>query len=282
VKLGIRGTLTAEQADEHLGTVLQALSDHGFEYILAEELAGSSRFAAAERCPGTDLSEQVDMVMTLGGDGSILAAARELSRDVPIFGLHLGTFGYLTAAVPETLAEMLTRLQRGEYHLEQRMRLRIQVEDDQQTMPMIALNDLLVTTNDPTHLVRLETLINDEQLFTFNGDGLLVSTPTGSTAYSLASGGPVLEPTMSAMIILPLSAHTINVRPLVVANTSRVTILLDHPEKEFIISADGQHDYIIKGQGKAIVEDAVDPVRLVKFGVPGFLGVLREKLKWNV
>ncbi|MBL7033753.1 MAG: NAD(+)/NADH kinase [Candidatus Delongbacteria bacterium] len=282
MKLGIRGTLSVAQAAEHLAPVLQALREHGFEYLLAAELAGVEELPVGERCPGDKLSERVDMIMTLGGDGSILAAARELTRDIPLFGLHLGSFGYLTAAIPDTFTEMLTRLKHGEYHLEQRLRLRVQVEDDQQTLPMIALNELLVTTTDPTHLVTLETRVNDEQLFTFNGDGLLIATPTGSTAYSLASGGPVLEPTMKAMIIMPLSAHTINVRPMVIAHTSRVTVLLDNPEKKFVISADGQHDYMVRGKGRVIIEDANDPVRLVRFGVPGFLGVLREKLKWNV
>jgi NAD+ kinase len=282
MKLGIRGTLTADQAGDHLVAVLQSLREQEFDYLLAEELAGVDSLPAGERCPGIELSEQVDMVMTLGGDGSMLAAARELTRSIPIFGLHLGSFGYLTAAIPQTLTPMLVRLKEGEYHLEQRMRLRIQVEDDQLTLPMIALNELLVTTSDPTHLVRLETKVNEEELFTFNGDGLLVSTPTGSTAYSLASGGPVLEPTMKAMIIMPLSAHTINVRPMVIAHTSQVTIMLDDLEKEFVVSADGQHDYKVQGKGRVIVEDAEDPVQLVKFGEPGFLGVLREKLKWNV
>ena len=282
--LGVRGTIPDAEGRTFLPRLVKLLRENRFRFLFARELLDriGGPDPQLETCPAAELAQRTDVVMTLGGDGSILAAARELTRDVPIFGLHMGTFGYLTAAVPENLAQMLERLRRGDYHEEERMRLLARVENGREDLELLALNELVVTTNDPAHIVTIETRINKEHLFTFNGDGLIVSSPTGSTAYSLAANGPVLEPTMRAMIINPINPHTIAVRPLVVSHRSRVEVILRQPGKVFLVSADGQHDCYIRGNGRVVITEAQRPIHLIKFDVPGFLGVLREKLKWNI
>jgi len=167
----------------------------------------------------------------------------------------------------------------GDYIYDERYRLQA-VSQSGDTV--LALNDLVAITRDSARIIRVETFINEERLYEFAGDGVIIATPTGSTAYSLAAGGPVLDPAMRAMIIVPINPHTITVRPMVVDHTSRITIRLHHKNREYLVSADGQHDWVMPDHGEVIITTAETPVRLIKFSSPGFITVLRDKLNWNI
>lgn len=279
--IGIRGTLSDERARGYLPELLQLMRPYPLQVLLSTELARlcPESTQVPEQLPEKNLADHADLIMTLGGDGSILAAARDLTRNIPIFGVHMGTLGYLTAIVPENLPSTLPRLLDGDYIYEDRIRLLARSDAGES---VLALNDLVAITRDSARIIHVETFINEERLYEFAGDGVIIATPTGSTAYSLAAGGPVLEPTMRGIIIVPINPHTITVRPIVVGTESRIRLVVNQPGREYLFSADGQHDWVIRDKGSVEISVAPEPIRLIKFTSPGFISVLRDKLNWNV
>ncbi len=287
--IGMRGTARPEGLLEVLPRLLAGLEARGIACRISRSFAEmlgdldeGVRKAAAQALPEDRLSAHCDLILSLGGDGSLLAAVSQLERDLPVLGLHMGSMGYLTATTPEGLENCLDELVTGGLHLEKRMMLRVTVEGGEDHIQADALNDIVLTSGLPGRVVRLTTRINGENLFRLTGDGLIHATPTGSTAYNLGGGGPILDPGMEAIVLTPVMPHSVSVRPIVVSPDARIETRIHSRHGRMQLSVDGQLNLDLWEGCTVIVERSPRRTHLLKLSRPGFIGVLRSKLHWNL
>ncbi len=230
-----------------------------------------------------DLSK-IDALVTLGGDGTLLRGARLLAgKSVPILGVNLGRLGFLTTCGSEDAEAGLRLLATGDYVAEARMTLAARAEDSSGStrQEWLALNDFVLHKGGFARVVRLSVAINGESIGVYAADGVIISTPTGSTAYSLSAGGPVVVPTVESIILTPVSAHMLAVRPLVIPADAEVTVAtLENPE-ELIVTVDGQVGTDLARGEKLVVRRAPNPVLIVRFPGTSFFERMRVKLGWG-
>ena len=226
----------------------------------------------------------IDALVTLGGDGTLLRGARLLAgRSVPILGVNLGRLGFLTTCGSEDANAGLKLLATGDYVAEARMTLAARAVDPSGAtrQEWLALNDFVLHKGGFARVVRLSVAINGESIGVYAADGVIISTPTGSTAYSLSAGGPVVVPTVESIILTPISAHMLAVRPLVIPADAEVTVAtLDNPE-ELIVTVDGQVGTDLARGEKLVVRRAPNPVLIVRFPETSFFERMRKKLGWG-
>ncbi|HLW58957.1 MAG TPA: NAD(+)/NADH kinase [bacterium] len=246
------------------------------------EILGHPALGASE----ADLIKRVGVVVVFGGDGTILRTARAAGpQGIAILGVNLGAFGFLAEVNGPEVASALHRVLEGDYQLDERMMIRARVERDGQVpQEFLALNDIVVTKSGYARLLRLRTFVNGEHLATHLADGLIVATPTGSTAYSLSAGGPIVHPAVDGIVLTPICAHTLNARAVLVSGTDTVTIRVDPvgaPPPPPILTVDGQEGFPLKEGDEVRVERSPHRTRLVRLGRGGFYSILRAKLTWG-
>jgi len=227
----------------------------------------------------------VDAVITFGGDGTLLRAARLLSgREVPVLGVNLGRVGFLTTATREDIPAALDALGSGRYVLERRLALHATVvsESGGVRAEHQVLNDVVVHKVGVARVIRVHVSVDGEELGPYSADGIIVASPTGSTAYSLSAGGPIVAPGVEAMVITPVCPHTLAVRPLVVPADSTVCIqpAPSHID-DLLISYDGQVGATIAGGDRVYVKRSQSAVPLVRIGTDGYYSRMRQKLNWG-
>ncbi len=249
-------------------------------------LAGDSELQALSPAPLTPLDpDAIDLLVTFGGDGTLLRGARRLQgREVPILGVNFGRVGFLTSVARDGAADALSAFAAGEHRLSVRAALLATVRDvnGDARADLAALNDVVLHKGGVARVVRFQVLIDGEPMGPVSADGLVVSTPTGSTAYSLSAGGPVVVPSLEAMVVTPICAHSLGVRPLVVRADAVVTVdPLDARVNDMLVSVDGQETAMLAPGERLEVRAAPWRVVLVRFGEPGFFRRLREKLHWG-
>jgi len=235
--------------------------------------------------PEEAVVQGADFAISIGGDGTMLGAVRTAAPcGVPVLGVNAGALGFLTEITPDELPVSLPRLLDGEYALESRMMLEASHYRGVETLGvMCALNDVVVRQGAQGRLITLHLLIAGHELGDMGADGVIISTPTGSTAYGLAAGGPIVHPTVSVMVLVPICAHSLSFRPLVVPATDPVEILCagNPHHDEMMLTSDGQQPIPVLTGDRVVVRPALHPARLVKFGLSSFYDRLREKLQWG-
>jgi NAD+ kinase len=237
---------------------------------------------------------QLDLVLTFGGDGTLLRGARLVgARGVPILGVNLGRVGFLTTATPETMEAALEAVATGDYRVEARHALETKIvsPDGSERMGALALNDVVVHKAGVARVIGLRICRDDEEIGRYSADGIIVATPTGSTAYSLSAGGPVVVPEVDALVITAICPHTLAVRPIVVPGASVITIELVPPlpppvssegaPEEILISYDGQVGASLSVEDRVTVKRAENRVHLIRIGKEGFFARMRRKLQWG-
>lgn len=225
-----------------------------------------------------------DVLLTLGGDGTLLRGARLLAgRPAPILGVNLGRLGFLTACAGDELEMALRRLSNGEYMVEARMALAIRAlaQDGSERCRLFALNDVVLHKGGFARVLSLDVLAGMEQVARFSGDGVVVSTPTGSTGYSLSAGGPVVVPTLESLILTPISAHTLALRALVLPPSMQLQIRANDGPEELLVTVDGQTGTTFFPGETLEVQRADRPVLIVRFPGTSFFARLRRKLGWG-
>ena len=250
--------------------------------------------AIADYAPGgtaLDLdADRVDMILSLGGDGTLLRAARTvIGHGIPLLGVNLGDLGFLTSAGEQELEATLERVSAGDFFLDKRFTLKASVLDEKGTDLDVhhALNDFVVHKAEvAARVTRLDLWVEGgirrEEIGSFSGDGVIISSPTGSTAYSLSAGGPIVHPTMECLVVTPICPHTLAVRPLVIPADRKVTIRAANEDHDLILTVDGQEVRGL-GHGEAVrVEKGDQQVQLVRFPGQSFFSTLRRKLNWAV
>ena len=227
---------------------------------------------------------QLDALLTLGGDGTLLRGARILSpHPVPILGINLGHLGFLTCCNADQLSNSLMRFARRDYLAESRMALQARVLDVRgvERRQWIALNDVVLHKGGFARVVGLRVAANGEEIANYAADGVVLSTPTGSTAYSLSAGGPVVFPTLETILVTPVSAHTLAIRSVILPPTVEVTLRADDGPDELLVTVDGQVGATFARGETLVVRRSPYPVPIVRFPESSFFATMREKLQWG-
>ena len=256
---------------------------HRLEVAVDRNAAAQTPALGESGHPQQEVIDFADLVVVLGGDGSVLAAVRAIGdRDVPILGINLGQLGFLTQIHPEEIESALERVALGRVRIVERSRLAVGVWRDAAEIERgVVLNDAVITKGSAlARMIELEMRVDRHRVATFRSDGLIVSTPTGSTAYNLSAGGPVIEPDVSAVIVNPICPHTLSLRPLVLPDERRVEVELRSPE-EATLTRDGQVATSLLPGDRVTLERAAHPARFVAVAEPDPFETLRTKLGWG-
>ncbi len=279
IRLGVAGHLGYDGLSDVLGTLRRLAPSLGMTLSYESSL----HEIAGESAPAIIPSE-VDAMLTLGGDGTLLRAARLLEGyPVPILGINLGRLGFLTCCPADKLEDALGRLSSGAYTIEQRMTLdaRVQEEDGSFKASWRALNDVVLHKGGFARVVTMWVQANGETVAHYSADGIVIATPTGSTAYNLSAGGPVVFPTLETILVTPVSAHTLALRPLVLPPGAEVTVRVEDGPDELLVTVDGQVG-VTFGRGETlVVRRSAHAVPIVRFPEANFFATMREKLHWG-
>jgi NAD+ kinase len=286
MKLAITGNLDKRGMADAVGVLLERLERSSASFVVDERVAdlldaAGKRIAAAHRGTLAICAAEADILVAFGGDGTILAAARAVgARATPILGVNLGKLGFLTELSPEELPAVTDDLLNGKYIVQERLVLEARIGAEAGAV-VYAVNDIVVDKARSSRLIDVHTHIDGAFAVTYRGDGLIVSTPTGSTGYALSNNGPIVIPTCSVIGITPIAPHSLSGRPILVPDTSSIRIVLDAQSTEVLISSDGQEEGLYRGPVEVTIAKAPFPVRLVKRMDRSYFEVLRAKLFWG-
>jgi NAD+ kinase len=263
------------------GHIVPFLQSRGVEVLLDKTVEDQCPVPAGF-IPAEEMVRQVDIVSVFGGDGTLLYAARLIGeRNIPILGINLGTLGFLTEVKPEAMHAAFDCLLSGQYQVQERMFLHIEVLQGGSVLAeYLALNDAVINKGALARIVELEIRVDSEKALNARSDGLIIASPTGSTAYSMASGGPILYPTIDAFIIAPICPHALSNRPLVIPDTSTVSVCLKHGS-DVMLTVDGQIGIPLEPQATLNIRRAKPKMRLVLPFGNNYFRLLREKLRWG-
>lgn len=279
MNVGLVGNRRYRQIDRILTTIAAEAPKLGARLFLEPELASVIPGQSASTLKGAP----IDVLLSLGGDGTLLRGARlACERGIPVLGVNLGHVGFLATANPDAATEMLRRVVRGEYTTESRLALAIRIGDAKQDF--LAVNDVVLHKGGIARVIRISVAVDGVEVGTYSADGLIVATPTGSTAYSMSAGGPVVVPDVDAFVITAICPHTLAVRPLVVPASATVTMSALDPvpaPEELLVSIDGQVAAKLVPRQPVTIVRAPRPVLLARIDSESFFARLRQKLQWG-
>lgn len=287
MKFGIAGNLTKEGLPAVVESLINRFETNGVPYVVHDDLARRVqkslkhlRIRRSALVSEKKLASSCDMIISLGGDGTILMTARLAgAKGTPILGINLGKLGFLAEVSLGELDECISEILDKKYRVQDRMMLDARVAGLKQSF--VALNDIVVDKFGSSRVIDFDTFVNDEYLATFTGDGIILSTPTGSTAYALANGGPIVTPTNHLIVISPICPHTLTARPVIVPENSRIDIRINRAAEKIHITADGQVEELVSAPVTISVKRSEYTAKLVKRLNTNYYQVLREKLHWG-
>jgi len=281
-RIGIVAKVDRREAGVVVPRLLQWCAERGLAPVLEKETAALCPDAGAHAVAKPELPAQVDLLVVLGGDGTLLSVARLVGDlGVPILGVNLGGLGFLTALTVDELFPALEALRRDELVIEERMMLSARVSrQGERLSEYVALNDVVITKSAMSRIINLEVSVEGEFATGYRADGLIISTPTGSTAYCLSAGGPIVFSTMDAVVLTPICSHTLTNRPIVLPSRLRIDVTL-LSDQDVMLTLDGQVGFALKRGDAVEVRQAAARTRLVRFPQKHFFSVLRTKLKWG-
>ncbi|MEX0602588.1 MAG: NAD(+)/NADH kinase [Bacteroidota bacterium] len=287
MKFGIAGNLEKQELPRVAAGLIRRCREENIEFVLPDAIASAVRRVAgrpllrgAEVVRESRLPDRCDMIISLGGDGTILRLARLVgSRGTPILGVNLGKLGFLAEVSLEELDECVTGILEGKFVLEERLMLEMKVKGSGETF--LALNDVVIEKYGTPRVMSIEASVNGEYLATYAADGLIIATPTGSTGYSLANGGPIVAPATAAITISPICPHTLTARPVLVPDNSIIRVKATYAARKVHVTADGQLELLLRPPAEIQVKRAPFSARLVKRPHTSYFDVLRKKLNWG-
>ena len=279
--IGLLGQPSNEQQADSVATLIEVIHGRGREIVLSKgiaEVLGDHRWRVAAR---SQLGALCDLVVVVGGDGSMLGAARDLAdHDVALLGVNRGKLGFLTDIKPEEVTAKVGAVLDGEYILDPRFLLDVVVKRDGQIIAEgDALNDVVINSGGSARMIYFDLYIDDEYVYSQDSDGLIVSTPTGSTAYALSGGGPIMHPDLDAVVLVPMFPHTLSARPVVVGGNSMVKVVVGncHP----YVSCDGQVNLNTAPGDEVFIHKKPHRLKLIHPRDHSFFAACRDKLGWS-
>lgn len=280
-KVGIFAKKTHPEVDQIALFVVQQLRQAGIDVLLEDGLA--ELIGQINGHAGEDIPSQVDLIIVLGGDGTLISVARLVgAAAVPIVGVNLGQLGFLTEITREELPEMLDRLIAGDYRVSERMMIDTFIHrEDKVVGKYTVLNDAVINKGALARIIDLETYVDGRHLSTYKADGLIVSTPTGSTGYSLAAGGPIIYPEINSLLITPICPHMLTNRPIVIWSRSKIEIEVKFQDDVVFFTADGQVGHRLLPGDRVEIRRSELRTHLVSSPTREYFQILRTKLSWG-
>jgi NAD+ kinase len=252
---------------------VEAVMDHQTAALLAKR----------DGCERAAMASASDLLIVVGGDGTLLSVARSMgAARTPIFGVNMGSLGFLTEIPLQEMFPVLEAVLSGHYQIDERMRLRVSImRGDRELARHDILNDVVINKSALARILNIDVHVDGTYIATYRADGMILSTPTGSTAYSLSAGGPITEPSVAAFILSPICPHTLSNRPLVLPRQSKVELSLRNSHEDVYVTIDGQVGFPLEADDTVRARRAPSPVRLVRSPGRNYFEVLRQRLKWH-
>lgn len=264
-----------------LERLLPWLKEQGKEIVMDSDTAAMAGLTSSPK--KSEVPSLVDMIIVLGGDGTLLSVSRLVEgRDVPILGINLGSLGFLTEIGTDDMFTMLIRVFKDEFVIDERLMLTVGIRRQGEIITRYTLqNDVVISKGTLPRMINMEILINKQFVTSLQGDGVIVATPTGSTAYSMSAGGPIFEPSVEALLLTPISPHMLTNRPVVVPKNSKIEVLLKTFEEGATVTFDGQVGFPILSQDIIEIQASDYKSKFIRSPQTNFYEVLRHKLKWG-
>ncbi len=279
-KIGIICKLEKAEPKEILQDLLPLLKRKGCDVYLDTETASKIGLNGYSR---SEIASLVDVVIVLGGDGTMLSVSRLVAeKGVPILGVNLGSLGFITEISKEEVLAAVEKMIQSPLAIEERLMLHTQIfRNDNQVASYLALNDIVFNKGALARIIDLETYINGRYVTTYKADGLIVSTPTGSTAYSLSAGGPILYPTLDSILVTPICSHTLTNRPIVLPQDFKIKVVLKTLSEDVYLTVDGQEGFSLRMDDAIEIVKSRSKARLLLPKERDYFDILRTKLKWG-
>lgn len=285
LRFAIFGNLYQAKKSASIRRVLSCLRAYGAEITIDSDYhafllaIGQVDMQDMEVFEGNDFT--ADFVISMGGDGTFLKAATRVgAKQVPIVGVNMGRLGFLADVSPEDIEESVLAIYNNEYALDERKVIQVEAEDTQFSGPAFALNDVSILKRDNASMIAIHAYLGGEYLTTYEADGLVVSTPTGSTAYSLSNGGPIIVPGTSVFSMTAVAPHSLNMRPIVIPDNSVITLDVESRSHNFLVALDGRSERCKEGT-RITIRRAPYKVLIVKRRSNDYFRTLREKMMWG-
>ncbi len=279
-RIGIISKKGRIEAIEILEPLLQWLKNRGIETFIDKD---SASILSREGYPSHEIPDKVDMVIVLGGDGTMLSVARLVGeKEIPILGVNLGTLGFLTEINKDELYSSMELILKGRCFIETRLMLKAEVQRrDEKVLEHHVLNDVVINKSALARIIDIETYVDESYVTTFKADGLIVSTPTGSTAYNLSAGGPIIYPSLDCIILTPICPHTLTNRPIVLSDDVTVKSILRSETEDVFLTMDGQVGFSLKKDDVIKITKAPFRTKIIIPCERDYFHILRTKLKWG-
>ena len=279
-KIGIICKTGISESIEILKKLLPWLKQKGFETFVDSDIAS---VVNSKGFPRSQIPAQSDMIIVLGGDGTMLSVCRLVGkREIPILGVNIGGLGFLTEVHREEIYDVLEKVLKGECPVEERLMLETHVyRNNESVAAYVAMNDVVVNKGALARIIDLETYIDHDYVTTFKADGLIVATPTGSTAYALSAGGPILYPTLESIMLAPICPHMLTNRPIVLRDNVLIEMILRSPAEDVFITVDGQVGFSLHLNDSIEVKKAPFKTKLIAPCGKKYFQIIRTKLKWG-
>ena len=280
--IGLVARRATENVEDTVTTLVELFSARGAKVIFDEETATRLGSNSADQAPRPTLGEICDLIVVVGGDGSLLGVAREVAQyETPVVGVNRGGLGFLAAVSPDALESEFEKIWSGEYTIEDHFLLEAKVRrGGEEIASSNALNDVVVHAGSMARMLEFELWVNDEFVYDQRSDGLIVASPTGSTAYSLSAGGPIMHPSLDAIVIVPMFPHTLTSRPLVVPGDAQLSIRLAQVRDRAEVSCDSQVNVTLQVGDEVRIEKSVSPLNLLYPEGHSYYESCRSKLDW--
>jgi NAD+ kinase len=279
--VAIAAKISSQEALEYARRVADEIRSRGLLAVL-DQATAAALCDPFDSYPKSELGRHADLLITFGGDGTLLSVARHAPSHVPIIGVNMGTLGFLTEIVIEEFPAVLERALRGEIDSERRVAFEVTVRSAAGGDRCYrVLNDAVINKSALARIGDMILRVGGQFVSTFRADGLIVSTPTGSTAYNLSAGGPIIYPTMGAIVITPICPHTLTNRPLVLPDDLDVEIGITSQDRKVYLTLDGQEGFLLGTSDRIFVRKSPQTVQLVLSPDKNYFDILRNKLKWG-
>jgi len=280
LKFAIYTKLDPQENNDHIFSVLKSLQKHNIDFdidgdsfdLLLNGLNSKTNFNRIKK-----LTKEYDYVVSIGGDGTILRSADEIGKlSIPIIGLNKGRLGFLANSPIEVFDSLIDKIQASKFKISERSIIQVEFEGNIKS----ALNEISVSRKNTTSLITIDTKLDNQYLNTYWADGLIISTPTGSTGYSLSCGGPIIMPDSKNFVLTPIAPHNLNARPLVISDEKKIEISINGRESEYFVSADSKI-FSVSIDSKLNISKAPHVLKMIEFEEDSYINTLREKLMWG-
>ena len=282
---GIVGNTQKKELGSVLDKFIVHLLNNGIKFVIHEELADVINpkilKSSISVLSNEQLLDQSDILLSFGGDGTILSVARDVgNNEIPIVGINLGKLGFLAEIGKDEIYDFIQDLLIGNYLIEERTMLEA-ITNEPESKQLFGLNDIVIRKSQTSRMINICASVNDEHLITTMSDGIIIATPTGSTAYSMSANGPIVSPSCKVIIINPICPHTLTVRPIIVPDDFVFHASVDSQKDEAMVTADGQVEYRLQTPFEITIKKTDFPIKLIKRKDVSYYEVLRSKLMWG-